>query len=403
MALSMTLALSVGVISAQGYYDDDLYYNASKAKKENKTTKKTETKTTTSDNQAVGMYYFDGTEYVPWNNVGIYNSADNYQYGRIGSDRDVDEYNRRTSPLQTTDSISLEDLENMTATYNLARFNNSQIARQAISENGDGTTTYDPYNDIYNEGYTSGYDAGYNSASNSNVTFSIGLGYPYNYYGYYDSWYWPYDSYYWPYNSWRYPYYYGYYPYSCWGWNPYYTNWGWGWGYTIPGYGWGGHYYGDFGHTHPGHFTTPSAGHRPRTGGGTNLGTINGSRGNYGGSSSNRPGYRPPVSASSISNGSTGKYGGSSSGRNSHFGISNTSGSRTSGTVTNHSGSSTTNHSGNFGASQSTRNSSNSSSSSRSGSYNSGGGFSGGGRSGGFGGGGGSHSGGGGGGGHRGR
>jgi hypothetical protein len=396
LVLPMMLGLSVGVLSAQGYYDDDLYYDASKVKKESKQTKK---KQQAADQQGARMYYFDGTSYVPWDSVGCYNAAGSYAPMGYGSGRDVDEYNRRGS-LNTvaTDSLSLEECEQMSATRMLARFGDSQVAQDALSSEDYN----DAYNDIYSAGYLSGYDAGYNAGNDSSVSVNFGFGYPnyYGYYGYYDNGIYPYFT--WGYPFYYYPYsYYSYYPYYSWGWDPY---WAWSWGWTSPGWwGHGGH----GGHLGDGYNagyrpTSPTAAHRPRSGG--NGSSVGGSHNGY---ASTRPGYRPPSTNGVTPAGTVnGKYGGSASGRNSHFGSFGSY--RPSGSsATNQSGSSSSNRSS-FGASQSTRTgSSYNSGSSRSSSHSSGS-VSSGSRSGGFSGGG-SHSSGGGsrsgggGGGHRGR
>lgn len=421
LTASALFCLSAGALSAQNYYDDDLYYDPSKAPKKPKTEKKVQQPVNgyvTSDGRFVttgdanqGLYYYDGASYVPWTSAGDFAPADNSSLP-LGSGRDVDEYNRHYNlpdsvvyGRELPDSMSLQQFEDMSATSRLARFDGSAVAQQAMAEYGGAND----YNNGYAEGYSSGYSTGYNNAANTSISLNFGVGYPY----YYSSWGWPYSSWYWNNYYWNYPSWgWGWDPYWSWSWGPSWSwgwgpswswNWGWGWGYPghYPGWGWGG----GWAHVRP---NSPSAAHRPR--GGTSYGNsyrYNGStgRGNhyYGStSSSNRPGYRPPVNA----NGSTtgGYYGGSTSGRNSHYGTGYTpSGSNSGYRGSSNSGyrpsSSGNSGRGSYGAGQSTRGGSyNSGSSSRSGGYSSGshsgGGYSGGGRSGG----GGSH---GGGGGHR--
>lgn len=420
LVASALFCLSAGVVSAQSYYDDDLYYDASKAPKKPKTEKKAPAAPSYGNGayqaaqsgagmtaQPSALYYYDGADYVPWDNVGQYSAADTY-IPTGGSTRDVDEYNRRTpatTSVETPDSITLQEFEDMSATRNLVRFDNSGVARQALSEYDNGECNYAGG---YENGYSEGYNSGYNAAvsNSSNLSISFGLGYPY---GYYNGWGWPYYSW----NN----YYWNYYPYS-WGWDPY---WNWSWGWTSPSWGWGWGW--GYPHYYPGYwgggwaYYRPSApaGHRPR--GGTNYGYSN-NRGSYGrdshyGTSAGntvRPGYRPPAYGGSSSAG--GYYGGSSSGRNSHFG---NSGYTPAGSSSGHrygssssgsyrpSGTTSGSNRGNFGAGQSQRNSNynyNSGSNRSSGSYNpgssrssgsfgggrSGGGYSGGGRSGGGGG-----------------
>lgn len=386
--------------SAQGCYDDDLYYDASKAKKEapKPVPAKVAQPAKATPIPASGMYYYDGAAYVPWDSVGDFRPADSY-LPTGGSTRDVDEYNRRGGYYaEQPDSISLRDFEEMSATDYLARFGGSEVAKEALAAQGgaavDGTT----YADIYNAGYNSGYDAGYNDSPQTALSINFGPGYPYGYYSYYNTWGWPYYG-------WRNPYYW-YNPW--WGWD--YPSWSWGWGWTSPSWAWGypgyypGYYPGHWGVTH--YRQSPSAAHRPRSTG-YNYGASGGRGGRYGHAtpgSSSRPGYRPPASVGGTSGG---YYGGSSSGRNSHFGTGSSGSRPTGGYGTGNSGSARPSgnrnghyNQGNFGSSQSTRNGSYNNSN-RSGSFNSNrssGSHSGGGRSGGYSGGGGRS---GGGGGHR--
>lgn len=399
---------------AQGYYDDDLYYDASKAKKEApkpaqsaqaQSNQAYGTQYTTTPQQTAPMYYYDGAAYVPWDSVGDYRPADSYILSGSGSTRDVDEYNRRGPAYEAAhsssmpDSISLQDFETMSATEYLARFGDSQVARETLASASLDTD----YADVYNAGYNSGYDAGFNASPSTSLSINFGAGYPYGYYPYYSSWGWPYYS-------WRYPYYWNS-PSWAWGWDYPAWSWGWNWGWTSPSWAWGWGYPGFYPGYYPGYWggsyrPSPSAAHRPRS-----TGYNHGAAGSRGGrydhatpGSSARPGYRPPSTGGTIPSGNGGYYGGSSSGRNSHFGTGSNAGYRPSGGSATGSGqnsharpagTSNSNRNGNFGASQSTRNGSYNNSnynSNRSGSYNSNrssGGFSGGGRSGGYSGGGG--------------
>ncbi len=383
LILPAALCATVMLASAQGYYDDDLYYDASKAKKEAPKTvapKPSKAASTSQPGAASGMYYYDGAAYVPWDSVGDFQAAGSYLPSG-SSTRDVDEYNRRGA-FQTAapDSISLQDFEAMSATDYLARFGDSQVAKEALASQAIDPSLGEQYADIYNAGYSSGYDAGYNASPQTALSINFGPGYPYGYYSYYNTWGWPYYS-------WRNPYYW-YNPW--WGWD-YYPSWSWGWGWTSPSWAWGypGYYPGHWGSVN--YRPSPSAAHRPR------VPSYNyGAGGRYGHSSagtSTRPGYRPPAAAGSTNGG---YYGGNGAGRNSHFGT-GTSGYRPStgygSGSTRQPGTTNGNYNqGNFGASQSTRNgSSNSYNSNRSGSYNSNrssGGYSGGSRSGGYSGGG---------------
>ena len=408
LAACLALGLGALALSAQNYYDDDLYYDASKASKKSKPAKQQPARN--QNGGANGLYYFDGTDYVPWSNVGEYQDAGSVPVTGAGSNRDVDEYNRhytttassRVNPNQP-DSMSLEEFERMSATERLARFNGSNVARQAMEDDGYGYdydysgTQADAYNNAYASGYSNGYNAGYNNADTS-VSINFGLGYPY----YYSSWGWPYYSrwsYGWPYySSWYYP------SYSwSWGWNDPYWSWGWGplwgwgpsWGWT-PSWGWNH----GWGYGRP---QSPSAAHRPRSTGygrnshsagrgryGTNRGSYGSNRGSYG--SSSRPGYRQPINVNNVSGGSYTP----STGRNSHFGTSSGSYRPSSGSSRPSSGSSRPSYnsgsrSGSYSPSHSTRSSSSfTPSSGRSGGY-SGGSYSGGSHSSGSHGGGGGH------------
>ncbi len=222
LILPAALCATAMLASAQGYYDDDLYYDASKAKKEAPKTvapKPSKAATPSQPGAASGMYYYDGAAYVPWDSVGDYQAAGAYLPSG-GSTRDVDEYNRRGA-YQTAapDSISLKDFEAMSATEYLARFGDSQVAKEALASQAIDPSHGEQYADIYNAGYSSGYDAGYNASPQTALSINFGPGYPYGYYSYYNTWGWPYYS-------WRNPYYW-YNPW--WGWD-YYPSWSWGWG-----------------------------------------------------------------------------------------------------------------------------------------------------------------------------
>ena len=194
--LARYILAAAGILSvaapamAQDYYDDDIYYDASKAKKETKKPQKAKNNESRYSAEPASQYYYDGASYVPWNNVGEYQSADSYNVAGT-STRDVDEYNRRTQSAasEQVDSITLQQFEEMSNTRNLARFHGSQTAKDAYVENtGDYADGYDTY--------------GYQQPT-SNVTINLVGGYPY-----YNSWNSP-----WYWNSW------GYYdPFWGWGW-----------------------------------------------------------------------------------------------------------------------------------------------------------------------------------------
>ncbi len=290
--LSLVAAAALVGVSgavAQSYYDDDIYYDASKAPK--KEVKKQQRQ----QPQQQTLYYFDGADYVPWTQAGIYPAASEYQPSG-SSTRDVDEYNRRGSyaPSEQPDSISLaefEQLSSMSNTERLARFHDSQAAQKAAP-----SIAYDEDGNAY---YTDGtpYTGGNGGTTTivsvpaSSVSFNFGIGYPY-----YNSWYggWPYYSYYWPYNSWYWNDWYGPGWGASWGWGPSWSwSWGPGWGYPCyPHHHWGwggGRYYND-----------PPGAIRPNRpiGGGSNGNRYYGSYGSGNrGSIYNSNGRRPAASA----------------------------------------------------------------------------------------------------------
>ena len=216
---ALTIAALVGWTSAyaQSYYDDDIYYDARKtAKKEKKNTDK-QHKQQPQEQQ----YYYDGANYVPWNNVGEYQSADTYQPTGT-STRDVDEYNRHTPSKYDPnhpDSITLRQFEQMSNTRNLARFHDSEVAKNAYADNAVD-------------------DPNYAAAGAAPEAYGIQPSVSINFIGsYYDPFYASY------YNPWRYSWW-GYdpvlgYNYPCWGhaamWGP---SWSWGLGWGVPNWGW---------------------------------------------------------------------------------------------------------------------------------------------------------------------
>lgn len=354
-ALSACILVGGLMSSAQGYYDDDIYFDASKQKKETKqqsTTKKQKQQTAVRNVEQTQQFYFDGSQYVPWNNVGEYQSADSYQPEGVNT-RDVDEYNRRTPAVQSSmamkgDSITLQQFQEMSNTRNLARFHNSEEAQVAYVENT-GMEAYDYSTnnpDVYSQ-----------EPATTVVNVNLVGGYGYPYYG--SSWYWNrwgYDPF-WGYD----PYWghtWGYYPLWSWGWGPSWNfgwSWGWGgfgfvwggpsWGHWCagPGWGWGGgpgwYYPGGFGHGHVHHHYTSSGAFAPNSSyrgsanevrhnllgrylgnGTTNRSSLNGStrgrrqsasnavgtsRGDGVLSSSSRPGYRSPISVTTDGSGTT--------------------------------------------------------------------------------------------------
>lgn len=326
LTASMLIGISASV--AQSYYDDDIYYDASKAKTE---TKKVVDKAKANEakfrQQQASQYYYDGAAYVPWNNVGDYQSADTYSVDGT-SMRDVDEYNRRTpaaQPAEKCDSITLEQFEEMSNTRNLARFHDSETARSAYGENVDDLGLYGSEANAYS----------YQQPATVNINVYGGYdGYPYYGYPYYSYINSPWYTSPWYWNSWSY-----YDPWWGWGWGG--PSWSWGWGPSIawgpswgwgpswswgPSWGWGGPVWGGGGvavrpnHTSSGAYApnrthASSGSYRGSSVRGGAAGGSHGSIGNSlgrrpstatgvngaGASSVARPGYREPIGTPNVS------------------------------------------------------------------------------------------------------
>ena len=200
-SLLIAVLLGSGLASAQGYYDDDIYFDASKAKK-----------ATTTAQSARNKYY------------GSYPAADTYT-PEGGSTRSVDEYNRRGifAVPHATDTISVDSLialGDFSYTRRIERFHNPDV----VIENPDKSIA-----EVY-------YSEGNPPEINIYVNTPGYWGYPYSYgydpfwgpgWGWGPSWAWgsPYWSWNWGWGpSWSW----------SWAWGP---SWNWGWG---PGWGWGG-------------------------------------------------------------------------------------------------------------------------------------------------------------------
>lgn len=271
-------------VQAQGFYDDDIYYDASKAKKEK------QEKAVEAARKAARA------NYIPSGPVTDYPGADTYVVNS-GSTRDVDEYNRRytvdSSGREVTDSVSLDQLtgSDFANTRRIERFSNPDI----VSGSGDGELM-----DYY-----------YASQSQPSTTVIINNVDPWYYGGIYSPWYngyYSYNPWRWGWSSW-YP---GYYdpwfgPSWSWGWGPSWSwSWGWGGGWHHPGWGpgWG----------HPGHGpiwsgntwrpSSPGAS-RPHSAGGVTPSVPGRRPGNsyYGGGSS-RPAYTLPSGSNTVVPGS---------------------------------------------------------------------------------------------------
>ena len=314
LAVVSALVMAGAVVaSGQSYYDDDIYYDASKApKKEAKQSKQTKSSNRTGNSST--QLYYDGAQYVPWNNVGEYQSADQYQASGT-STRDVDEYNRRYAGVSESrsnepDSITLQQFEAMSNTRKLARFQNSDVASQAYAQSEYDDAGY------YADGYANGYGQPVTTINLNVVGGYPYYGYPYYGYGYYGSpWYW---------NRWGYDW--GWGPSWSWNWGWAGPSWSWGWSWGGPCWGpswgpsWGGGWHGRPHYTSSGAFA-PNSTRRPSgnsyrnmSNSGTTYRYGNYSGGNRTGNSSarpgnsvstSRPGYRQPIGSPSVNNGGT--------------------------------------------------------------------------------------------------
>ena len=276
---TLTLLAFVGVVaSAQGYFDDDIYFDASKAKKEKveTPTKPAPAKKSTDGNTGTKIVIAnDGQAYTLDEYGNAYPltvidmpSADSYTFDG-SSTRDVDEYNRRYISADTT-IVNPDDYRDaFTNTRNIERFSNPDIV---IGSGDEALIQYymnTPQVNIY---------VGTETVLTPYYSWSTWTS-PYWYNGWYSSWYSPYWA-------WG--------PSWSWSWySPswYYPSWSWGWGYYPPRPGWGpGWGPGWAWHPAPPRPTTPQAGrpHRPGQ-------SYAGAPGSYRGNPGSRPssgGYR---------------------------------------------------------------------------------------------------------------
>lgn len=116
--VAMTIASSA---VAQSYYDDDIYYNADKAKKEKAEKARQESQVS---NQGYGKTY---SQPLP--------GSDSYTV-YTDNTRDVDEYNRRYLNTQAADTtqVSNIDSEEFSCTRQIERFYNDQIVSGSNDE-----------------------------------------------------------------------------------------------------------------------------------------------------------------------------------------------------------------------------------------------------------------------------
>ncbi len=210
------------VALAQGYYDDDLYYNP-----DNDTKTSVKKKTTAPVRQTAPLSYSHTT--VP--------ASDTYDVN-TGSTLDVDEYNRHGAFL-VSDSVPFDSItpDLFSNTRRIERFHNADII--SGSDNNDLATYY------------------YSQQPQTDVNIYVVNPSP---------WYWRYGS---PWYDWTWNYGWSVYdPWYAWSWGPSFS-WSWSWGPSwYPGYypGW---YPGWYPGCHPGHYPGwcgPSWSWHPNTG-----------------------------------------------------------------------------------------------------------------------------------------
>ncbi|MCM1518253.1 MAG: hypothetical protein NC117_06415 [Pseudoflavonifractor sp.] len=211
--------IGLSSVSAQSYYDDDIYFDESKVKAKKKSTESKPVSESAGQNAAYYSNY----------RVADYPAADTYTVTSTGPVRDVDEYNRRGVTAQPADSASSEQSADFAYTRRLEKFHNPSII---IDSDDPELVEY------------------YYTSAAPDVTINIGTP---SYYGsyigsYWDPWYSPSWSWGYGWNSWWGPSWsfgwnswwgpaWGYYPYPSWGWGPaYYPGWGpaWSWAPVAP-------------------------------------------------------------------------------------------------------------------------------------------------------------------------
>lgn len=200
------LIVSVGVCRAQGYYDDDIYFNSSKDKDKNVELAKKQASTAKKQNTNGYILY----------PVADYAAADTYA-PEGSSKMSVDEYNRRG--IFGKDTVSAKNSaasQDFAYTRQIEKYYNPAIV--VGSKDAELAELY------------------YAQPANVNIyinTPSYGYwGYPSYWGGWYDTWYPGYN--YWGYNYWGPAWSWG----PSWAWGP---SWSWGWGgpYWGPSWGWG--------------------------------------------------------------------------------------------------------------------------------------------------------------------
>lgn len=283
----LSAVLSPAFASAQSYYDDDIYYDASKASQKSQSQPATAVQNNSGgvinvpagSNVVIGN---DGNTYIVTDEGFAYpvNAIDfpSSEFSGIdsGSMRDVDEYNRRYQSSVITSKDSVMRADSFANTRNIERFSNPDIV---LGSGDDDLIQY----------YIASQPSDVNIYIN-NTTPAYTGGSIYSPY-YWNSWAWnP-----WYYSGWYSP----YWSYS-WRWDPWYygPSWSWGWGYDPwywggPSWGWSPGWHDPYWHPRPQSPSGASRPHRPNGGYATNGGGYRGSHGNVGTRpSSSTGGYR---------------------------------------------------------------------------------------------------------------
>ena len=296
--------LTTVTVSAQGYYDDDIYYDPSKAKEEKEAIYKEKLEEYMNSDESKNMA---SPTYQVYNN----------------SPRDVDEYNRRGGIYAIADTLQADSTARsgnndvFEYTERIERFENPEIVKSSDDE-------------VLKELYYA-----------NDVNIYIGTPSTYLSFGFYDPWYYPF--------GWRWSPYYT----SYWAWDPWYRPY---YGWYDPFWGPGYWHYPYHYHPHyawgyaPNRHYSPT-GRRPfggNSGTHSNVGTGRRPAGGFDGYNSNRttgrrpssPSYTRPANGTIYNNGGTtgrqsfnGFRGGSNSDNNNSFRFYNNSPSRNNSTI----------------------------------------------------------------------
>ncbi|MBD5425720.1 MAG: hypothetical protein HDR45_05950, partial [Bacteroides sp.] len=201
-AFAAAAMLTAGAAGAQGYFDDDIYFDAAKAKKEKQAKQAKQTKQLTP-----------AAQLTPARQVQSVQAEADYSTGSV---RSVDEYNRRGSYKPQSGSATTDLGENFQYTRRIERFSNPEIV---ISSNDPDLQYYYSYADDELASVTG-------SATPATVNIYVNNPDPWdgymNRYFYSSAWSWA---------TWPVSYYNPWWTYNYWG-----PTWSWTWG---PSWGWG--------------------------------------------------------------------------------------------------------------------------------------------------------------------